>query len=40
MCNLEYVKKVVAALLGAMIGIQSIAVGFYLTYQVVTTIGN
>jgi hypothetical protein len=40
MCDSEYMKKVIAALLGAVIGIPSIATGFYLTYQVVTTLGN
>ncbi len=40
MFNQEYVKRVVGALLGAAIGIPSIAFGFYLTYQIVTTLGN
>ena len=40
MLNADYLKKVVAALMGALIGIPSIGIGFYVTYQVVTTLGN
>jgi ABC-type phosphate transport system permease subunit len=40
MANLEYLKKFVGALFGAMIGIPSIAIGFYVTYQLVASIGN
>lgn len=40
MANVEYLKKFVGALVGAMIGIPSIAIGFYVTYQLVTSIGN
>jgi len=36
----EYSKKVIGAILGALISIPSIAMGFYITYQVVTAIGN
>jgi hypothetical protein len=35
-----YLKKLAAALMGAMIGIPSIAIGFYITYQIVTALGN
>lgn len=40
MLNPDYLRKVAAALIGALIGIPSIAIGFYVTYQVVTTLGN
>lgn len=40
MFNFEYLKKVIAAVMGALIGIPSIAMGFYVTYQVVTALGN
>ena len=40
MLNPDYMKKVIAAILGALIGIPSIGIGFYVTYQVVTTLGN
>lgn len=40
MLNQEYLKKVIGTLLGAAIGIPSIGIGFYLTYQIVTTLGN
>jgi ABC-type phosphate transport system permease subunit len=40
MLNFEYLKKFMGAIIGAMIGIPSIAIGFYVTYQVVTTLGN
>ena len=40
MANAEYLKKVIGAVFGALIGIPSIAVGFYVTYQVITAIGN
>lgn len=40
MPNADYMKKVVATLLGAAIGVPSIAFGFYLTYQIVTALGN
>jgi ABC-type phosphate transport system permease subunit len=40
MLNADYIKKVIGALLAALIGIPSIALGFYLTYQVVTALGN
>ena len=40
MTNVSYFKKAVGAILGAMIGIPSIAAGFYITYQLVTAIGN
>ena len=35
-----YLKKVLAAILGALVGIPSIGIGFYVTYQIVTAIGN
>ena len=35
-----YFKKLIAAIMGAAIAIPSIAVGFYLTYQLVTFLGN
>jgi uncharacterized membrane protein len=38
--NSDYLKKLVAAILGALISIPSIAIGFYVTYQVVTALGN
>lgn len=40
MCNCEYGKKVMATLVGAAVAIPSIAFGFYVTYQVVTALGN
>ena len=40
MFSLDYAKKVVGAVMGAAIGIPSIAIGFYLTYQIVTALGN
>jgi len=40
MLSSEYLKKVVGAILGAAIGIPSIAMGFYVTYQIVTALGN
>ncbi len=40
MGNTGYFKKVMAALLGALVGVPSIGIGFYLVYQVVTTLGN
>ncbi len=40
MLNTSYVKKIIAALLGALIGIPSIGMGFYVTYQAITTLGN
>jgi uncharacterized membrane protein len=36
----DFSKKVIGAIIGALISIPSIAVGFYITYQVVTTLGN
>ncbi len=38
--NVDYLKKVVGTLLGALIGVPSIAIGFYVTYQIVTALGN
>jgi ABC-type phosphate transport system permease subunit len=40
MPNTDYMKKVVGAIIGALIGIPSIGIGFYVTYQVVTALGN
>jgi ABC-type phosphate transport system permease subunit len=40
MINSSYVKKVVGAIVGALVAIPSIAGGFYLTYQLVTALGN
>jgi hypothetical protein len=40
MVSSEYLKKVVGAVIGAAIGVPSIAIGFYVTYQVITAIGN
>ncbi len=40
MANAEYMKKVIGAIIGALIGVPSIAIGFYVTYQIVTTLGN
>lgn len=40
MLNTEYLKKFIGAIVGALIGVPSIAMGFYVTYQVVTALGN
>lgn len=36
----NYMKKLIGAIIGAMIGVPSIAIGFYVTYQVVAALGN
>lgn len=40
MNNPNYTKKVIGALLGAAVGIPSIAAGFYVVYLIITTLGN
>jgi hypothetical protein len=38
--SVDYMKKLLGAIIGAAIGVPSIAIGFYVTYQLVTAIGN
>lgn len=40
MFDKEYLKKLVGALIGAAVAVPSIATGFYMAYQLVTTLGN
>ncbi len=38
--NTQYIKHVLMAITGALVAIPSIAGGFYLTYRLVTYLGN
>ena len=40
MGKLDYTKRVIGAVLAAVIGVPSIATGFYVTYQLIAAIGN
>ncbi len=40
MFSVEYLQKVMGAIMGAFIAIPSIAFGFYVTYLCVTALGN
>lgn len=40
MSDLDYMKRVVGTVFGAVVSIPGIALGFYVTYQVVTALGN
>lgn len=37
---MDYLKKVIGALIGAAVAIPSIAMGYYTLYQIVTAVGN
>ncbi len=36
----NYLKKLIGAILGAAIGVPSLAIAFYLTYRMVALVGN
>jgi ABC-type phosphate transport system permease subunit len=40
MVNAKDLKKLVTAVIAVLISVPSIVIGFYLTYQVVTNLGN
>ena len=40
MFNLNYLKMVIAALVGAAVSVPSIAAGYYTVYLIVTAVGN
>ena len=40
MVNADWIKKIVGAIIGAAVGIPSVAAGFYSIYEIVTLLGN